>query len=405
MDLISKVTYQDYLCLDEILNAQRPMSTLVTGKLAHDELLFITIHQSYELWFKQLLHEVDSVRKIMTNVPVANSDLYLTVQRLKRVVVILGALVSQLEILETMTPLSFLEFRDVLGSSSGFQSYQFRVFETRLGLKREQRMNYGRESFCTRLTPEQGQAIRGLEQENSLFDVVESWLERAPLIEGTFSGRPFNFWEDYKKAITAFFADEREKIKTMALAEEDTKRQLEGVAHSEATFVEIINSSKYQESIDSKKRRLSHKAMIAAIMINLYQEEPMFHLPFELLTSLVEIDNRLRQWRYRHAMMVHRMLGLKIGTGGSSGFHYLKATASRHMIFTDYFDLSMFLIPRQYLPPLFELVRKDLGFAYEHPVLIQSDTLCMTLPSAQRKSKENLEKAKSPERAKLSTLS
>ena len=110
--------------------------------------------------------------------------------------------------------------------------------------------------------------------------------------------------------------------------------------------------------------RLSYRATLAALMINLYRDEPILHQPFRLLTSLVEMDEMLTTWRYRHAQMVLRMLGKKIGTGGSSGYDYLQATANRHHIFSDFHNISTLLIPRSELPEIPEEVKEKLGFYY-----------------------------------------
>ena len=121
---MSDTTYSDYLKLDRLLSAQEVRS----DPPEHDELLFIVIHQTYELWFKQLLHELDRIKVLFS----AN-ELFGALHLIKRVRMILKTLVGQLDILETMTPLSFNSFRDRLDSASGFQSVQFREFEFLLG--------------------------------------------------------------------------------------------------------------------------------------------------------------------------------------------------------------------------------------------------------------------------------
>ncbi len=96
-------------------------------------------------------------------------------------------------------------------------------------------------------------------------------------------------------------------------------------------------------------------------------QEPIFQVPFQILTSLLDIDELMTTWRHAHSQMVFRMLGVKIGTGGSSGYHYLKATASQHKIFEDFSNLSMFLIPRAYAPKLPQKLTEQIRFKYEHP--------------------------------------
>src|ERR671935_1154201 len=122
------VTYTGYLQIDELLSLQRPRS----AGPEHDEMLFIVIHQVYELWFKELLHEFDHVRRLLED-----DEPHRAQHTLKRILTILKVMVAQLDILETMTPLEFLSFRDRLESGSGFQSYQFRELEFLLGVKSE----------------------------------------------------------------------------------------------------------------------------------------------------------------------------------------------------------------------------------------------------------------------------
>ena len=107
---------------------------------------------------------------------------------------------------------------------------------------------------------------------------------------------------------------------------------------------------------------MSHDALLSALFIKQYSEEPVFNLPFQLITALTEIDEQLTIWRYRHAMMVQRMLGTKIGTGGSSGHHYLKKTTEWNRIFLDIFNMATFLLPKDALPSLPEEVKRQLGF-------------------------------------------
>src|SRR5262245_51255324 len=120
------VTYSSYLQLDKLLSLQEPRS----GELEHDETLFVIIHQVYELWFKEVLHELDYLQRLLRG-----NDTPLAASTLKRILTILKTLVAQIDVLETMTPLNFLAFRDRLESGSGFQSHQFRAIEFALGKK------------------------------------------------------------------------------------------------------------------------------------------------------------------------------------------------------------------------------------------------------------------------------
>ena len=132
--------YGTYLKLDQLLSAQQPASA-AAGKPAHDEMLFITVHQVYELWFKQILHELSRIESDFSKNPVDDRVLGRIAHGLIRIHAILKLLVHQLDVMETMTPLDFLDFRDFLFPASGFQSVQFRLIEIRLGLAPEGRGN------------------------------------------------------------------------------------------------------------------------------------------------------------------------------------------------------------------------------------------------------------------------
>ena len=201
------VNYTTYLKLDKILDAQEPKSAS-----EHDEMLFIIIHQTYELWFKQILHELDRARRLLRE-----GSLHASLGTLRRVRTIMKTLVGQVDILETMTPLEFNAFRARLESSSGFQSYQFREFE-------------------------------------AVF------------------ARP-GIWDD-----------------VVALLD----------AHG------CLISPDIEESL-----------------LSVYRTRPDVSL---LLEELVDIDEGLQEWRYRHVKMVERTIGNSRGTGGSSGAGYLKST-------------------------------------------------------------------------------
>ena len=133
----------------------------------------------------------------------------------------------------------------------------------------------------------------------------------------------------------------------------DDEARAAALAEFEATlasFEAAFDANRWAELVRAGKRRLSHRAFLAALLINLYRDEPIFQLPFRFLTTLVDIDEGFTAWRQRHALMVHRMIGGRIGTGGTAGHEYLAAAARRHRVFTDLFDLPTFFIPRSALP-------------------------------------------------------
>jgi tryptophan 2,3-dioxygenase len=363
--------YADYLQLDRLLASQSPKSW-EHGKPAHDEMLFIIVHQAYELWFKQILHELDSVIAIFQRDYVEEKAVGIAVDRLTRITEIQKVIVEQLRILETMTPLDFLEFRDLLTPASGFQSFQFRLIENKLGLKPELRKAYDKSAYYSRLSPAHQEMIRRAEDEPSLFQLVERWLERTPFLE--FQG--FNFWTSYRAAVTKMLESDRGIIQTNpTLSNEEREAQLHELSQTEQSFAALFDEQKHNQLVKKGQRRLSYRATNAALLINLYRDEPILHLPFRLLTVLIDIDELLTAWRYRHALMVQRMIGSKIGTGGSSGYHYLRTTIDSHKIFVDLSNLSTFLIPRSALPELPADFEKNLGFYYDQKPSIDEDII------------------------------
>ena len=254
------VTYGSYLAVDELLALQRPRSE---GP-EHDEMLFIVIHQVYELWFKQVLHEIDHVITLLDA-----GDAYRAQHSLKRILTILKVLVAQLDILETMTPLEFQSFRQRLEAASGFQSDQFRQLEFVLGNK-----------------------------SRPAIDRFQAGSRARRALEQRF-GRP-TLWD----AFLAYLSRQGYAIPAAVLSRDVTAR----VEPSEE---------------------------LQATLIDLYRRDPKHA---EMCERLVDLDEGLQEWRYRHVKMVQRTIGAKVGTGGSSGAQYL-ATTLMSPIFPDLWEI------------------------------------------------------------------
>ncbi len=344
-----KMYYSDYLQLDKIIHAQEPESFKEGSEPAHDEMLFIVTHQAYELWFKQILFEVNSVINILSK-PSLNdnsSDLQIVVHRLNRVSTILKVLVNQMDILETMTPMDFLEFRDMLRPASGFQSIQFKILEAKLGLRFEHR--HGQGYYLSQLNEKDVQTIKEAEKGKSLIQLLNDWLERMPFINEE------KYWLHYtpasgQKEQPVFWSDyEYVYVNSLADAEKTNSQY----------FKEIFNSDN-----TNNDRQLSAKACRAALFIMLYHGYPMLELPFQLMDKLIEIDHQLGNWRNRHIHMVQRMIGTRIGTGGSTGAGYLRAAMDKHLIFRELSQLNSFLIDRKHLPALPKELTDKLGYNF-----------------------------------------
>lgn len=335
------VYYSEYLQLDKILSAQQPHSAL-NNRRADDEMLFIVIHQAYELWFKQILHELSIIRTVFNQENIQNSspDIYNSVHRLKRVASILDLAVIQMSVLETMTPLDFLDFRELLRPASGFQSVQFKIIEATLGLTYDAR--HGKGYYLSQLTPVDVERIKEAESQHSLLTLINTWLERMPFIKDDSywqqSDPAHTFWKTYRDAYAGTLLEgERENLHAF-----------------DALFLEA--------ELYPASRRFSAEANRSALFIMLYRDYPLLHLPYELLATLLEIDQMLSLWRHRHIHLVQRTIGKRVGTGGSSGADYLQKAADTHAIFKELAELTSFLLPRAHLPKLPDKLVSNLSF-------------------------------------------
>ncbi len=347
--------YNDYLQLDEILNAQHPESFKEGNEPAHDEMLFIIIHQAYELWFKQILFELNFIMNVFkkANIDDNSEDLNLVRHRLNRIIKILALLTQQITLLDTMTPLDFLEFRNLLIPASGFQSVQFRLIEARLGLQMDNRYN---KDYYKR-TNEGGfdrtdfNKINDTESATSLLSLIDGWLARMPFFEN-------ELWKNYENKFPVennlhpFWSDYRHIYKSSLNEKEANKI-------NDFDFIFIKKSNDAQDDSSIVKPLLSTEAMRAALFIMLYRDFPVFQTSYQILDGLVETDHQMANWRHKHLDMVRRMIGMRMGTGNTSGRGYLQGALDQHYIFRDIAGLSTFLIERRKIPKLpGELIRK-----------------------------------------------
>mgnify|MGYP001589656848 CR=1 FL=1 len=192
--------------------------------------------------------------------------------------------------------------------------------------------------------------------------LIEKWLERTPFLQV----KDFSFWKEYRGTVNSMLQGDEDSIQNNPhLNDEGKKVQLEQLAKTRASFETIFDEAQLKEAIKDGRWRLSQKATLAALFIYLYRDEPAVQLPFKLLSLLTDIDENFTAWRSRHAQMALRMIGTKIGTGGSSGADYLQKAAMSHRIFYDLTRLATFLIPRRLLPALPADIKKMLSFHYQ----------------------------------------
>uniref|UniRef100_A0AAR2KX60 Tryptophan 2,3-dioxygenase n=1 Tax=Pygocentrus nattereri TaxID=42514 RepID=A0AAR2KX60_PYGNA len=336
------------IILDKVVSSQLLQSELKGNKI-HDEHLFIVTHQAYELWFKQILWELDSVREIFISGHVRDERNMLKVNtRIHRIVMIFRLLVDQFAVLETMTALDFFDFREYLTPASGFQSLQFRLLENKIGVPESQRVPYNRRHYRDNFRGQDIELLQQSEKEPTLLQLVEKWLERTPGLEED----GFNFWGKLESNIFEGLRRGKDKIEQKPDSEMKEELMADFIKQKEL-FMCLFDEKRHNHLLSKGERRLSYKALQGALMIYFYREEPRFQVPFQLLTSLMDIDTLMTKWRYNHVCMVHRMIGSKAGTGGSSGYQYLRSTVSdRYKVFVDLFNLATFLVPRDWVPKL-----------------------------------------------------
>lgn len=353
--------YPDYLQLGKLLDAQGLESTR-RGETVHDEMLFIIVHQAYELWFKQIIWELDSIIALFAQESVPERDMGTAVARLRRINEIQDLLIAQIGVLETMTPLDFLDFRDYLFPASGFQSAQFRVVENKLGLRAEDRLKLGGADYTARFEAGDKTTVVESADQPSLFSLMERWLERTPFLDKG----DFDFWEAYQKAVYARIQEDRTVVEQNPnLTDSEKTSQLKDFELVLKQYEAIFDPEKYLLEQAAGRLRLSHRAFQAALFITLYRDQPALQEPYRVLELLMDIDESFTAWRYRHAQMAMRMIGRRVGTGGSAGAKYLEKSAERSRVFTDLFSLSTFLVPRSDRPDLPVEIAESMRFRHE----------------------------------------
>jgi tryptophan 2,3-dioxygenase len=260
-DFKDDMSYADYLCLEQVLTAQNPLSN------QHDEMLFITIHQSSELWLKLAGHELSEAVKNIQDADFGHA--FKVISRVKQIFI---QLTQSWNILSTLTPVDYLKFRDTLGHSSGFQSYGYRKLEFLLGNKNEKLL------VVHQAQPENHKALKKVLEAPSLYDeVIKILIDRKLLKDEVLQNRDYTL--------------------------------------------------PYQQS----------DAVLQAWLAVYRNADEHFEL-YELAEKLIDIEDAFQQWRFKHMYTVQRIIGNKMGTGGSSGVSFLKKAL----------DISFF-------PELFEL--------------------------------------------------
>ena len=295
--------YSEYLRLEELLKLQTGVEG-ETRNISNDELHFILVHQNFELWFKLVINELTCTRNIISSDYVEETKLPQAVHHMERVIETFKLMSQQWRVMETLEPQDFLNFRDELGTASGFESFQMREMESLMGSKWID-----------------GKLIGKPETSNSLYGVTCDWLERTP-IQGSVYGSTND-----EKNVDDFIADYLLAHKKLY---PDTNK-------------DAVNF--FEEESSLRRRRAG------LVFIESYRELPLLAWPRKLISTLIELEQSMILWRTSHARMVERMIGRRIGTGGSSGVDYLDMT-TKYRVFVDLWAVRSILIKKAALPEL-----------------------------------------------------
>ena len=353
-------TYWDYIKVEELLSLQGGREGS-DAALNNDEVLFITVHQIDELWFKLILRELSAIRDCFAQVPVPEQSLASAVRSIRRTSVLLRNVSQHFELMETMTTRDYLGFRDKLFPASGFQSAQLREMEILLGLDAAKRVHLGHEdSYLDALknadgspSPALRRVQRRLEDRPTVREAVLAWLHRTP-IQGSGPDSPGD--EDKVAAFISAFvqAHRAQSDRQLALAREHAL-SAEDVTRLEKRYAaEIAKAEAFLTAADEPEdqRRTVSRVRAALVYIESYRELPLLAWPRELVDGIIALEQALLIFRQRHARMVERVIGRRTGTGGSAGVDYLDQTALSYRVFSDVWAVRTLLLRRDALPPV-----------------------------------------------------
>jgi len=350
--------YWDYIRVEELLGLQGGLEA-DEDRLENDEVLFITVHQVFELWFKLILREMRTLRDVFREGIVAEQGLADADRSLRRISTLLRRCADHFQVMETLTTRSYLSFRDKLMPASGFQSAQMRQIEIVMGLRDEERISLGGESsFMDALRAHDGSessAWKQVAQEKdggpSLARAVSDWLSRTPIDGiGPEDDGAAAALDQFVEAYTAAHSSEVDK--TAAIAHErfasagDSERLDARYAAEKETLVSFMNPGADE---GGATRRWTRAAMLFILG---YRELPLLAWPREILDGLIEMEQVFVVFRQRHARMVERVIGRRTGTGGSSGVDYLDQTALSYRVFRDLWAVRTFQMRQGSNPPL-----------------------------------------------------
>ena len=342
-----RMTYGNYLGLDELLSLQNGPNGYYPQP-CNDELHFIIVHQAFELWFKLILSELKEVHKLMNQKNIAEREMPKIVHHLNRVSEVFNLMSQQWRVMETLTPQDFLSFRDRLGTSSGFESWQLRQIETILGLEKQQR-DAGMDPLkhMARLAKEGKISstilhdFKDLISAPSLQELLQKWLARTPI-----NGSIPDDKNDHEVVLSYL----ESHLSAMDNHSKSVIKHFTAIGHGDEQSI----TSRMEKSISQARDFLMpagrvNRSRAGLLFIESYRELPLLSWPRTVIDSFVDVEKSLLLFRNTHARMVERMIGRRMGTGGSSGVDYLDATL-KYRIFVDLWTVRTLLVKRDILP-------------------------------------------------------
>ncbi len=342
-----RITYADYLHLHDLINLQDGAGD---RKISSDEHHFIIVHQTFELWFCRILFEMREIKKLLAQRPVPEDDIPRIVHKLERVTEIFNLFQGQWKVMQSLTPQGFLNFRDKLGTASGFESFQLRELEIMLGIDFTDRpggMNplehFARLADESESSRAAYQSLVKVSEETTIREELRTWLSRTPIHGSTPD-------DDSDEEVVGDFVEEH--LATTSKMHELALQHFTDIGQAE---IEKI-SARFTASLEGTREFLLpdgkvDRARAGLLFIESYRELPLLSWPRAMVDSVVEMEQSMLLFRTHHARMVERMIGRRVGTGGSSGVDYLDAT-TKIRIFPDLWAVRTILLKRDELPPV-----------------------------------------------------
>lgn len=351
--------YWDYLRLPGLLGLQSGLDA-DERHMSPDELHFIVVHQVFELWFKLLLSELRLAREHLARDRIPEHDIPRVVHHLGRVNEILKQAVGHFALVETLSPQDFLAFRDRLFGASGFQSVQMREIEIVLGLEDVRREAALAEDAATAVNALERHAatvpsgawvlarLAAARAELTLKSALQRWLHRTPIDASTVdrpddAERVAAFVDGFLAAYERHHRGTLHELAGRGAPVDLLEARLEASLAGARAFLGADDAS--------GDRAALRRARAGLLFIECYRELPLLSWPRRLVDHVVELEEQLLLWRFRHARLVERLIGRRPGTGGSAGVEYLDRT-TQHRIFTDLWTVRTLLLPREALPAL-----------------------------------------------------